>query len=1083
MLPFLSPRRYACLFFSLFFFSAFGSVSAPFMEGRWVKIRVGESGIYQLTYDELREIGFVSPEKVGVFGYGGPSSLADDALGCIDFGLPRAAYRHFGEKLVFYAEGPLSVSFGSEPPYEVVDVVQNPYSSYGYYFLGEGYGGAPEMPWVELSDTSGQCIGTHRHIEVINRDLTSFDDMGSRWFDVPFGCEARRSYSFDEVISDDVEVEASVHIGWLTEVPGELFADLIGGEVTASYNMSVTSAKSPVLKHSRLGCSLLSGRNPVVDLGFSGSLGKNFVAVDYVALDYTSCNRMPDSGQIMMYMPRIGNGDYVYMPGEVEIWDVTDVADVHRLETADGRSTPAVSETERRLVAFDPVLDMMAPEVVGAVGRQDLRGDREPVDMLIVAHSDFLDYAVELASIHRDLQGLKVKVVTDEWIYNEFSSGQPSAVAIRAYVKWLYEVSGGEMKHLLLYGDGSYDNRGIVERGSYLPTYQCRSDRYMFDSERSYCSDAYFGIAESKVPFDRMPFAESSVAVGRLPVGSAVEAHDVNEKIRSHIVGASRFAEYSRKGVFICDSGDGGIHLANAEKLASMFESGDGAVTHKIYSAMSRWTDGKAPSAVRDYSDRLRSGCGFVNYTGHGTEYDISNQHLWSVADVGSVDYDIKPVVFHSSCLNGRFDGDRRSLAEGMLTARNGGASACIMASRNTDATYNQRLHGAFMAHVARGSGTVLLGDIWLKAQNECVEAARAAGNSAYAINVRHFNLLGDPALPLYFPEYGVELTVDDSSHSGCGADVAGRVIDTDGGMVADFEGVATLTAYRTDVTGEAPEPAGVDVSFNDVPLWSGNVAVRSGEFAVTTDFPFATAGIPFRFVCVAVNDESCAVGELDSLQVGSSEGFPDTEPPVIERVEICGDTYSGMFVSPNKFVAYISDTGSGLCRMASVAGYGCRVGLDGVDRPVDESVFRSVGEGKWVMECILPPLTDGRHELRLIVGDNAGNRAEKSMTFTVINLVSSIELWSDSRTVRDEASFGWTHDLPDDARLRLLVRDMNGRTVCSELLDGGVSSYKWNLRGLDGMYVADGPYDCTLLATDGTRYAVSPTVEIVVLR
>lgn len=38
--------------------------------GHWVKIATDSEGVYQLTYDKLRELGFSDPSKVQVYGYG-----------------------------------------------------------------------------------------------------------------------------------------------------------------------------------------------------------------------------------------------------------------------------------------------------------------------------------------------------------------------------------------------------------------------------------------------------------------------------------------------------------------------------------------------------------------------------------------------------------------------------------------------------------------------------------------------------------------------------------------------------------------------------------------------------------------------------------------------------------------------------------------------------------------------------------------------------------------------------------------------------------------------------------------------------
>ena len=47
------------------------AASSCLAQGQWVKIRVDETGIYQLTYDQLREYGFSDPSRVAALGYGG----------------------------------------------------------------------------------------------------------------------------------------------------------------------------------------------------------------------------------------------------------------------------------------------------------------------------------------------------------------------------------------------------------------------------------------------------------------------------------------------------------------------------------------------------------------------------------------------------------------------------------------------------------------------------------------------------------------------------------------------------------------------------------------------------------------------------------------------------------------------------------------------------------------------------------------------------------------------------------------------------------------------------------------------------
>lgn len=69
------------------------------------------------------------------------------------------------------------------------------------------------------------------------------------------------------------------------------------------------------------------------------------------------------------------------------------------------------------------------------------------------------------------------EVVTDEQVYNEFSSGTPDASAIRHMMKMFYDRAANEdelPKSVLLFGDGSFDNRQLLTTSAKntLITYQ-----------------------------------------------------------------------------------------------------------------------------------------------------------------------------------------------------------------------------------------------------------------------------------------------------------------------------------------------------------------------------------------------------------------------------------------------------------------------------------------------------------------------------------------------------------------------------------------------------------------------------------
>ena len=102
--------------------------------GRWAKIRVPSSGVYQLTEALVRQAGFTDINKVKVYGYGGamqPEKLTADYLATTD-DLQQVPVCTAGGKRLFYAVGPVGWSSAT-----ATIRTRNPYSDYGYYFLTE----------------------------------------------------------------------------------------------------------------------------------------------------------------------------------------------------------------------------------------------------------------------------------------------------------------------------------------------------------------------------------------------------------------------------------------------------------------------------------------------------------------------------------------------------------------------------------------------------------------------------------------------------------------------------------------------------------------------------------------------------------------------------------------------------------------------------------------------------------------------------------------------------------------------------------------------------------------------------------
>lgn len=103
--------------------------------GKWAKIRVPSSGVYELTAALVRRAGFSDLSRVRVYGYGGNLQnevLDGDELEATD-DLSEVPTCTVNGRRLFYAKGPVNWSSNS-----VARRTRNPYSDYGYYFLTYG---------------------------------------------------------------------------------------------------------------------------------------------------------------------------------------------------------------------------------------------------------------------------------------------------------------------------------------------------------------------------------------------------------------------------------------------------------------------------------------------------------------------------------------------------------------------------------------------------------------------------------------------------------------------------------------------------------------------------------------------------------------------------------------------------------------------------------------------------------------------------------------------------------------------------------------------------------------------------------
>ena len=1071
-------------------------------QGRWVKIRIPETGVYRLTFSALRSMGFSEPDKVRLFGYGG-AVLPETRLQDIADDLPEQPLWHTGNALLFYGQGPVSWKRNNRGEYVHE---RNTYSDWGYYFLtDDAPGEALQFMEAQTDSVPGTIVDTFPDRMLYDPDEFSWYRSGRRLFEsYDYSAVSSRSYSFrlDGIVADSVlmtvafssdsdnssRVSASVNNTQVGTMPVGIKG---GNEVAAVTEHSFTvrglfaDRSSVKLVHEREG-------NPAGHL-------------DFIRLNFI--RRLSMDGGCTLFRTGAGmKGVSFSISGSgsgVRVWRVSSDGTVSVLPSIHdgGRTVTLASDFagDDEFVAVDVTASLPEPEVVGNVANQNLHGIGQ-ADMVIVvpASGKLTAQAGRLAEAHRQMDSLSVEVVRADMIYNEFSSGTPDATAIRRFMKMLYDragETGRAPEYLLLMGDGAWDNRMLVPdwKGKSPDDYLLCYESYNSTSHTaSYVMEDYFGLLDDSEGY--LPLREKvDIGVGRLPVQTASDAEKMVDRIIGYMEGRNSGA-WRNRVLILGDDGDNNTHMRDADAVASLYRGLYPVLDQtKIY-----WDAFKMevnasyngyPSVRKLILEELERGALVVNYTGHGSTDVLSHELVLNKADAAALTSPRLPFWITASCDIAPFDSPLESFGMNLMNNDKGGAIGLLSTTRTVYSSHNRLMNNSFTKHlfsVGDNGRSNTLGRALRLAKNELVTSG--GEYTDYSENKIHYVLLGDPALRLGMA--GMTAVIDSFSHKPAFSDsltaMAGSVIEVCGhigaGTVRDtgFDGkifVSVFDSERKVVCLDNAKTADEPFTFynRDRILFSGTDSVRHGEFRFTFPVPLDInySWDPGRISLYADRSDRkvSAAGFFENFRVGGTDPSLRTDtagPSVSLYLNTPSFRYGGYVNSTPLFVADLFDE-SGLNTSGNGLGHDILLVID--NNPnytwVLNSYFSSNDGGYTGGRVVfsLPPLPDGKHRLMFRVWDVMNNSSVRQLEFKVENgLKPEFTVEATSNPARESTTFVVSHDRPgQNAEITVRVYSTAGVMVwtgsTTQSSDSGVSMIQWNLCSSSGQRLQPGLY------------------------
>jgi uncharacterized delta-60 repeat protein len=473
-------------------------------------------------------------------------------------------------------------------------------------------------------------------------------------------------------------------------------------------------------------------------LRFSHETGYRFQVSEFsgnnlLAFDITS----PGNVERLVNFQTTGSGPYYTLDFEPQI--------------ASGQKTYLVLTSDQLLTPAAIIEDKYGNLANPATG----------ADYILITHRDLgwdingdpYLWLTDLVSL-RQGQGLRVKVVDAEDIFDEFSYGIESPEAIRDFISYAYtNWTPPAPQYVLLGGDSTRNPKnnpdpwfGTDTVTAYLPTYLMLTEH-----AGETATDEWF----VRVSGDD---AISDLYLGRLPAVTVAQAEVMVGKIVSYET-TPNTKTWEKNVVLVSDN--------PTQDYETLFETTNEDAAALLPSPMGSPFKGyladylTAADLTRDLETWIDAGALLVNYSGHGSNQILASEQIFEEGQPPSYRQDVSalangeklPVFVTMTCLSGYFawpeawDYPLPSLAEALLRAEDKGAVAAFMSTGLTTTEGQHVLDTALF-------GAIFTRDV--RVLGQAVSAAKqtlmANGGSLYQEVNETFLLFGDPAMALKVP-------------------------------------------------------------------------------------------------------------------------------------------------------------------------------------------------------------------------------------------------------------------------------------------------------------------------------------------
>lgn len=1081
--------KWANLFFFVVFSLLFNGLSAqisPFSTGKWAKVGVKRQGIVKLTGAQLKSLGFNLPlvsSQLQIFSLDG-SLLSESVPAIPPMGLQENAIQvqdggdgmiQEGDFILFYHAG--KTNWVVDPNASFPKHQKRHASDTSFYFVTVGVNGKriANQNFSANGNNLREKFTQHFLYEV---DSVSLLNSGKILWGIPMGQGAGKQAQISfpittQQMANSERIQTSVHLAatsyqsngqfdfyWnnqlahsssLMPVSGLLFDD-IASEKTDSF-ISPVAMNWP--------------NTSVFKITFTAPGANTTGWVDYVTMhvkksigfwqDSTIAFQLDDdfvSGNV--YACKVQNTD-----ASTLIWNVTDPQNpLHISLQIDPNGMASFNQkVESATYYFGTKYGVFeTPILLGSVANQNTLTLQPASNYLIITAPAYLNAAKQYQAFQLEKMNRTATVVNAVELYNDFAGGQPTAIAIRNYLKYVFNKASLNQsagpEYLLLIGMGNFNNRNL---NSYfeLPVFESNHSTSILSS---YTTDDFFSSlhTQTDINLTNQPYS-NQLAVGRIPARNVQEADSAIAKLIRYqtttVAGA-----WANKLTWIADDGDYNLHLQDAEAIIANLVSKEKKWNHKklyldLFPAENTSSGKIYPLANAALRQAVEEGNLMINYTGHGNYLRLAEEAIVSQEILNGWKNPAKlPLLVAASCNFAPYDQPNlNAIAWDAFMKNSNGIIGLVAANRLVFAYSNKQINDLFIQQLfvpdAQGKYPSI---------GKALQKAKLANMSLGGdrVNAYKFNLIGDPALQLATPLHKVSVqTINnrpflgkDTIVTGVKNTLQGKIQNVLGEKVS-FNGEVELSIYDASkwvkTIANQSTSMSVPIATQESILFKGKATVSKGEFTIDFILPMQVSNVtlPIRFTIAAYNDSSAALQVMDSIfvQPNNLQNLSDTVGPDITAYLNDTRFTSGAWASPNATLfVRLKDT-SGIQTSGNALGHDLSIWLDANPIPIIINNYfiadvNSYQSGK--VQYSFSNLTEGSHTLIMKAWDLLGNGAADTIHFEVppSNQLTLKNPYVYPNPFKEKAKFGLEMNVTGkEIQSVFEVRDQSGQLMYSK--------------------------------------------------